>query len=141
MSNDELSRFMGIDYGLKRIGIAITDPLHTFAYAYVALNNDKDLINRLAELIKEKNITRIVLGLPSDELTSKTSIVSEVIKFKNRLITEFKIDVIEWDETFTSVMAQQRIKETVGKKKNRREKTLVDMNSASIILQEYLDSQ
>ncbi|MFO7526494.1 MAG: Holliday junction resolvase RuvX [Ignavibacteriaceae bacterium] len=140
MSDVELSRFMGIDYGLKRIGIAVTDPLQTFAYPLLALSNDKTLFKRLSEVIKEKNISRIILGIPSDELTSKTTIAAEVIKFKNRLFTEFKIEVIEWDETYTSIMAQQRINESVGKKKKRREKTLVDMNSASIILQEYLDS-
>lgn len=140
MSDAELHRFMGIDYGLKRIGIAITDPLRTFAYPHLALSNDQTLFKRLSEVIKEKNISRIILGVPSDELTSKTSIAAEVIKFKNRLSTEFKIEVIEWDETYTSKMAQQRIKESVAKKKKRREKTLVDMSSASIILQEYLDS-
>lgn len=140
MSDAEFSRYMGIDFGLKRIGIAITDPLHTFAYPHLALSNDKTLFKRLSEVIKEKNISLIILGIPSDELTSKTSIAAEVIKFKSRLINEFKVDVIEWDETYTSIMAQQRIKESVGKKKKRREKTLIDMNSASIILQEYLDS-
>lgn len=140
MNEELLSRYMGIDFGLKRIGIAISDPLFTFAYPLITLNNDKHLVSNLSDIIKAKNITKIILGIPSDENISRTSIVSEIKKFKQQLISKFEIEIIEWDETFTSVMAQQKIRESVSKKSKRMEKGLLDMNAANIILQEYLDS-
>lgn len=140
MTDEHLTRFLGIDFGLKRIGIALSDPLHTFAYSLTTLQNDSTLLKKLSDIIHSKNIKIIVLGVPSDEKTSGTSIVNEVKKFKDQLIKEFNLDVIEWDETFTSVMAKDRIIESVNKKKKRKNKELIDMNSASIILQEYIDS-
>jgi putative Holliday junction resolvase len=140
MNDEHLTRFLGIDFGLKRIGIAVSDPLHTFAYSLTTLQNDSTLLKKLSDIIHSKNIKIIVLGVPSDEKTSGTSIVNEVKKFKEQLIKEFNLDVIEWDETYTSVMAKDRIIESVNKKKKRKNKELIDMNSASIILQEYLDS-
>jgi putative Holliday junction resolvase len=140
MNDDMISRYMGIDFGLKRVGIAVSDPLHTFAYSLTTLQNNDSLFNKISEIIHDKNIVKIVLGLPSDEKTSMTSVVNEVKKFKHKLTSEFNLDVIEWDETFTSVIARNRINESVSKKKKRKDKNLIDMNSASIILQEYLDS-
>ncbi|HSL88975.1 MAG TPA: Holliday junction resolvase RuvX [Ignavibacteriaceae bacterium] len=140
MTDEHLTRFLGIDFGLKRIGIAVSDPLFSFAYSLTTLQNDNTRLKKLSDIIHSKNIKKIVLGVPSDEKTSGTSIVSEVKKFKEQLIKEFNLDVIEWDETFTSVMAKDRIIESVNKKKKRKNKELIDMNSAAIILQEYLDS-
>lgn len=136
----DYTRIMGIDFGLKRIGIAISDPLHIFASAFTTFQNDENLFKNLNQLISKKNIKLIILGMPSDEETSNTSIVKQVKKFKERLFKESKLEIIEWDETYTSVIAEKRIIESVNKKKNRRKKELVDMNSASVILQEYLDS-
>jgi putative holliday junction resolvase len=140
MTDEHLTRFLGIDFGLKRIGIAVSDPLHTFAYSLTTLQNDSTLIKKLSNIIQSKNIKKIVLGVPSEEKTSATSIVNKVKEFKEQLIKEFNLDVIEWDETFTSVMAKDRIIESVNKKRKRKNKELIDMNSASIILQEYIDS-
>lgn len=140
MNDELLSRCMGIDYGLKRVGIAISDPLFTFAYPFTTLKNDDNLLLALSEIIKEKNIAKIILGVPSDEKTSQTSIVNEIKKFKEKIILQFNLDVVEWDETFTSVMAQQKIIESVSKKSKRKEKGLLDMNAATIILQEYLNT-
>ena len=87
-----------------------------------------------------KKIIEIVLGIPNEERASKTSIVKEVHKFKTQLETKFVLKVILWDETYTSAIAQQRILESVTKKNKRKNKDLLDMHSAAIILQEYLDS-
>lgn len=140
MQDENITRIMGIDYGLKRIGISVSDPLHIFATSLTTLQNDNNLTKELSEIISEKNIVRIVLGIPSDEEGSRTSIVKDVIKFKEKLIKLFNLEVIEWDETYTSVIAERRMIDSVSKKKNRRNKELIDMNSASVILQEYLDS-
>lgn len=140
MDDENISRFLAIDYGLKRIGIAVSDPLKIFAISLTTLQNNKDLINKLSDIIKEKNIELIVLGIPSDDENSKTSIIREVKAFKEKLTSKFNLKIVEWDETYTSVIAEKRINESVSKKKNRREKSLIDMNAAAVILQEYLDS-
>ena len=137
----EEKRILGIDYGLKRIGLALTDPLETFAYPLKTISNDKNLFNELAVLIKEKNVVKIILGIPSEN-NDKNSIISNRIKsFQEQLVKKFSIEIILWDEGYTSVLAKQRVIESVNKKSKRMNKGLLDSNSAAIILQEYLDQK
>ena len=140
MSSELESRIMGIDFGIKRIGIALSDSLKMFAYTHKTILNNQNTFNELKDIIEEKNISEIVLGIPNEERASKTSIVKEVHNFKTQLETKFFLNIILWDETYTSVIAQQRILESVTKKNKRKNKDLLDMHSAAIILQEYLDS-
>lgn len=72
--------------------------------------------------------------------TSNANIRSQILLLKNKIERKFSIEVILWDETFTSVMANERILESVPKKSGRKDKGLVDRHAASIVLQEYLDS-
>lgn len=139
MTDIEETRIMGLDYGKVRIGVALSDPLKTFSYAFKALSNTKSLINDLEKIVKEKSVIKIILGIPSENKNKATSIIEEVLKFKSLLEEKLKIEVILWDETFTSVIAANKILESVSQKKKRRDKSLVDMNAASVILQEYLD--
>jgi putative Holliday junction resolvase len=131
---------MGIDYGNKRIGISLSDPLKTFAYSYSAIQNNNRKFIELGQVIKEKGIVKIILGIPNEIKPSSTSIVEDVKKFKLDLEKKFSLEVILWDETYTSVIAGQRILESIKSKKKRKDKSLLDMDSAAIILQEYLDS-
>lgn len=136
----EETRIMGLDYGKKRIGIAISDPLKTFAYSYVTINNDIKKFYELEKIIREKKVVKAILGIPNESKISPTSIVEEVKKFKIDFEAKFKLEVILWDETYTSVIAGQKILQSVKSKKKRQDKSLLDMNSAAIILQEYLDT-
>lgn len=131
---------MGIDYGEKRIGIALSDPLLTFAYPFKTLPNDHNLIKNLLEIIEEKNVTKIILGLPSVRFKSSRELADRVHLFKKEIEQVKKIEVIFWDEEFSSVLAQEKVNESVTKKSARRKKDLLDRHSAAIILQEYLDS-
>jgi putative holliday junction resolvase len=140
MEDENLTRIMGLDYGLKRIGIAVSDPLHIFASSLTTLPNDNNLFKKLSGIISGKNIILIILGIPSDEEYSGTSIIKDVRLFKENLNNKFHLEVIEWDETYTSVIAQKKVIESVTKKKSRMNKGIIDMNSAAVILQEYLDS-
>ncbi|MFC2102996.1 Holliday junction resolvase RuvX [Bacteroidota bacterium] len=132
-------RFIGIDFGERRIGLALTDPLLTFAYAYKTLLNDKNLWENISEIIREMNVNKVILGLPTNE--KNKLLIQKIIVFKKGLEKKFDIDVITWNEEYTSVIAQERIIESVASKKKRKDKGLIDRNSAAIILQEYLDSQ
>lgn len=140
MEENVETRIMAIDFGKKRMGIALSDPLKKFAYPYKTILNDSKFFLECAKIIKEKGILKIILGIPNEETSSKTSIVESVKKFKLEIEKKFTLDVIFWDETYTSSIAQQRILVSVTKKSKRKDKGLLDMNSASIILQEYLDS-
>jgi len=133
-------RYMGIDYGSKRIGIAICDPLLTFAYSYKTLINDKSFLDELISIVEEKNVIKIILGLPSESYHASKILAEEVRKLKKEMETKLSLEVILWDEEFTSVLAQQQVLDSVKSKKKRKDKGLIDRNSAAIILQEYLNS-
>ncbi len=137
---DEPARLLAIDFGLKRIGLALGDPLNIFAYPFKTLLNDKNIWKELEKIIKEKNVTKIILGYPLDDSGSKSDITRSIEKFAKDLQNKFNKEIILWDERYTSVLAQEKILESVTKKSRRREKGLIDRNSAAIILQEYLDS-
>jgi len=111
-----------------------------FAYAHTTVLNDNKTFIELGKIIADKKIVEIVLGIPNENHVSKTSVVNDIKKFKDLLEKKFLLPVIFWDETYTSSIAQQRILESVNKKQKRKNKNLLDMYSAAIILQEYLDS-
>ncbi|MCW9066742.1 MAG: Holliday junction resolvase RuvX [Ignavibacteriaceae bacterium] len=134
-------RIMGIDYGEKRIGIALSDPLLIFAYPFITLQNDLSFLKSLSKIIYEKNIDKVILGLPSSNYKSSAELSKKVQKLKQEIETNFKIEVILWDEEFSSAMAKQKVIESVTKKSKRRNKDLLDKHSAAIILQEYLDTK
>ena len=131
---------MGIDFGEKRIGIAISDPLFTFAYPLTTIQNSNNLINELARIISEKKIIKVILGLPSSRFKSSEKLSEKVYKLKSEIESKLRIDVILWDEEFSSAIAKERINESVTKKSKRQSKELLDQHSAAIILQEYLNS-
>ncbi len=132
---------MGIDFGEKRIGIALSDPLLIFAYPFTTLQNDLSFIKNLSKIILEKNIVRVILGIPSSNFKSSAELSKKIQKFKEEIETKFKIEVILWDEEFSSVIAKEKVIESVTKKSKRKKKELLDQHSAAIILQEYLDSK
>jgi len=132
---------MGIDYGEKRIGIALSDPLLIFAYAFTTLLNDSSFLTKLSKIIEEKKIAKIILGLPSDRFRSSKELSKKVLKLKSEIETKNKIEIILWDEEYSSAIAKEKVIESVTKKSKRKRKDLLDSHSAAVILQEYLDSK
>jgi putative Holliday junction resolvase len=132
---------MGIDFGEKRIGIALSDPLFTFAYPFTTLQNDSSFLNKVSLIFLEKKISKVILGLPSSSYKSSKELVQKVLKLKVDIELKNKIDVILWDEEYTSAIAKEKVVESVTKKSKRRKKELLDQHSAAVILQEYLDSK
>ena len=133
-------RILAIDYGEKRVGLAITDPLKLFAYPLDTFQNDSNLIKKIEEIIKEKNVLTIILGEPVKESGEESRIAEKIRKFREQLSTTTGLDVQLVDERYTSELAKQRIIETVKSKKKRRDKALVDKNAAAIMLEDYLKS-
>lgn len=134
------SRIMGIDYGEKRVGIALSDPLFIFAYPLSTLQNSINIVSDIVKIINEKNVIKVILGLPSSKFTSSEKLSEKVIKLKNEIEIKSRIEVILWDEEFSSMIAKEKVNESVTKKSKRRNKELLDQHSAAIILQEYLNS-
>jgi len=99
-------RIMGIDFGEKRIGIALSDPFHLFAYPFKTLINDSKFWIQIGNIIKEKNVSKILLGLPSASGASSNAFRNKVEKFKAEIEKKLKIIVIFWDEEFTSSIAK-----------------------------------
>ena len=134
-------RIMGIDYGEKRIGIALCDPLLTFAYAFTTLQNDSSFLINLSKIFIEKKIIKVILGLPSERFKSSKELSQKVLKLKSELETKYKIEVILWDEEYSSAIAKEKVMASVTKKSKRKQKDLLDRHSAAVILQEFLDKK
>lgn len=135
-----MGRVLAIDYGKKRTGLAVTDPLKIIATALeTVLTND--LLAYLKNYISSEPIEQIVLGLPVNLNSQDTDITADVRKFADVLKSNFpEIPVHFYDERFTSKMALQSMIDAGTKKKDRREKGNLDKISAVIILQSFLSS-
>ena len=96
-------RLLSIDYGMKRIGIALSDPLFTFAYSFKTLINDKKFWKNIAEIINEKKVVKVILGMPNEE--KNKSLATIISNFKKEIERRFKLEVITWDEEYTSAIA------------------------------------
>lgn len=134
-----MGRIMGIDFGTKRIGIAVTDPLKIFASPLTTVKTGEfDVF--ISEYIKTEAIDEFVIGYPVQLNNKPSESVKHIDPFIKKLGKSFPgIPVNKADERFTSGMAQRTIIDGGVKKKDRQDKTLVDKISAAIILQSYLD--
>ena len=137
-------RVIGLDYGSKTVGVAVTDPLGLTAQPLETIvrkeeNKLRKTLSRIEELIQEYDVKQIVLGLPlnMDQSESVRSALSE--EFREKLERRTSLPVIMWDERLTSVMAEE-IMDEVGIKRSEY-KEYVDMIAAQIILQDYLDNR
>ena len=133
-----MPRILSIDYGLKRTGIAVTDPLQIIATGLTTVESPK-LINFLKDYFYKETVELIIIGEPKnwdDTDTHATPLVKKIIE---RLKKEFPaIPLKTVDERYTSKMASQAMIEMGLKKMQRRNKALVDEIAATIMLQEYL---
>ncbi|HYE54257.1 MAG TPA: Holliday junction resolvase RuvX [Chitinophagaceae bacterium] len=136
-----MPRILAIDYGLKRTGLAVTDPLQIIATGLMTIESPK-LVQVLKDYFQREEVELILIGEPKnwDESdTHATPLVNSIIK---RLKKEFPaIPIQTVDERYTSKMAKQSMLEMGLKKKQRRNKGLVDEIAATIMLQEYLQSR
>lgn len=133
-------RILAIDFGTKRIGLAITDPLNIFAYPLITFPNDSKFIVRLKKIIEEYHIVKIILGYPLKESGAESSSSLSVLKFKTELENKIDLQIELIDERYSSSIARERIIQTVVSKKKRRDKSLLDKNAAAVILEDYLNT-
>ncbi|MCX7796540.1 MAG: Holliday junction resolvase RuvX [bacterium] len=129
-------RYLGIDFGLKRIGLAISDESNKIAFGLNTLENKglNDLRINIERLVKRYNIGKIVIGFPNNMNGTPGYLSKELSKVVETLGTIPGIEVITWDERLTSVEGE-RIAREMGKK----DRKLIDRIAATLILQSYLD--
>ncbi len=135
----EKARLLAIDYGIKRVGLAITDPLRMFAYPLITIDRNKNFWQNLEQVFQDYDIETIVLGYPLKEDGTRSSSTELIEKFKKELEKRKKIKIVLVDERYSSSIAKERILESVPSRKKRRDKKLVDMNAAAVFLQDYLE--
>lgn len=134
-----MGRIIGIDYGTKRVGVAVTDPMQLIATPLQTIHA-KDIIKFLQDYDKEEGIEAFAIGMPKKLDNTETNNTIHVVNFKKQLEKAFPDKkVYDIDERFTSSIAQQTMIDGGMKKKDRRNKANVDMISAVLILQSYLE--
>ena len=136
-----MGRILSIDYGKKRTGLAVTDPLQIIAGGLSTIET-KDLFDFLSAYVVREGVERIVIGKPTQPDGQPSENLVRVENFVNRWRkARPEVPIEYYDERFTSVLAHRAILESGVKKKERREnKGLVDEISATIILQDYMNS-
>ena len=136
-----MSRILAIDYGRKRTGIAVSDPLQIIASGLTTVPTHQ-LMDFLLNYIKQEQVECIIIGHPKQLNNEDSENKKIIVPFINRLkkiLPDMPVQLV--DERFTSVLAHQTMLAGGLKKKDRQNKALVDEISATIILQSYLESR
>jgi len=133
-----MARIIGIDFGEKRTGIAVTDPLQIIASGLTTVSTTK-LLAYLKDYVHSEEVELIVVGQPRRMNNEFSDVEQKIQDFLNALKLEIpQIPIVRVDERFTSKIAFQSMLDAGVKKKDRRKKELLDQVSATVILQSYL---
>ena len=136
-----MTRLLALDYGTKRVGIAVTDELQLIASGLCTVRTH-DCMDFLIEYLSKESVSTIVMGIPKNlrnQNTDATPYVKGFAKQIRKQFPEMKVELI--DERFTSKIAFQSMIDSGLKKKARQDKALVDEVSATLILQSYMEQQ
>ncbi len=134
-------RIVGVDYGTKRVGLAVADPLRLFAQP-LATHTPDGAVAALRALRDREGIETLVVGWPLTPGGEEGVATERVQPFLNRLRKAFpEADIVTWDERFSSAQAKEAIRAAGAGRKARRDRARVDRAAAAIILQEYLDQE
>ena len=144
-----MRRILGLDYGTKTVGVALSDELRITAQPLETItrkdaNKLRKTYARIEELVKEYDVEKIVLGLPKNmnntegERCEKTLEFKEMLERRDALVRRTGLEVILWDERLTTVASEKVLMESGVRRENR--KKVIDQIAASMILQGYLDS-
>jgi len=137
----DMARLLALDYGTKRVGIAVTDELQIIASGLCTVRAH-DCMDFLKDYISKENVDAIIMGMPKNLQDQKTDATPYVKGFAKQLRKQFpEMEIHLIDERFTSKMAFQSMIDSGLKKKARQDKALVDEISATIILQSFMEQQ
>lgn len=136
-----MSRIMAIDFGQKRCGIAVTDPLQMIANGLTTVASHQ-AVDFILDYIKKEDVSTIVIGEPRDMQNNASDSTRYIEPFVNRLRKVLpNMNIERFDERFTSKIAFQSMIDAGLSKKNRQNKALVDTISATLILQSFMESK
>lgn len=134
-----MGRILAIDYGLKRVGIAVTDPMKIIANSLTTVETLK-IFDFLSTYFSKEQVERLVVGLPKQMNNQPSESMPYIEEFVKKFRASFPGIPVEYmDERFTSKLAVQAMVQGGVKKKARQNKALIDSVSATIILQSYLE--
>lgn len=136
-----MARILALDYGKKRVGVAVTDPIQITANGLGTVSSH-EIFKFLTEYFNKEKVELVVIGLPkqmNNELSESMAYIEPFVKGYKKRFPNIPIEYV--DERFTSVLAQRAILDSGVSKKRRQEKALVDQVSATIILQSYMESK
>lgn len=135
-----MGRILAIDYGKRRTGLAVTDALRITANPLLTIET-KDLLAWLKDYVSREQVDRIVIGYPRQMNGEDSETVPAIRACEAQIRKQLpQMQVVEWDERFTSVLAHQAMIAGGMKKKDRQDKAQVDRLAACIILESYLES-
>lgn len=133
-NNDTAGKILGIDYGATDVGLALADLETRMAFAYRTLHNDKDLVQKIAEIVAEERVEKIIIGVPTHVNREVKEYPGE--RFGKLLMEALHVEIEYQDEMFTTKMAQRNLIERKVKQVSKHD----DEEAARIILQEWLDN-
>lgn len=135
----EPGRILAIDYGSKRVGLALSDPLRIIASGAGTLENDNTLLERIVALIGSNDVRLVLIGMPYAPDGGKGEKAREIEEFTERLRERLSVPVQSWDESYSSVNAREAMRQAGMKKKQRQEKGRIDEMAARLLLQEFME--
>jgi putative Holliday junction resolvase len=136
-----MSRFLGIDHGAKRVGVAISDPTLTIAQPLktITFSSSNKLLSEIQKVVRDFEVVRVIVGLPLTLKGTDSEKTKEVRLFADHLASFLELPVELFDERLTTLQAHQTLK--LLKKKPSKKRELVDQLAAQKILQTYLDRE
>ncbi|MCD5389997.1 MAG: Holliday junction resolvase RuvX [Candidatus Pacebacteria bacterium] len=140
-------KYLGIDYGTKKIGLAVSDERGKIAFPKNIISNSPDIVQDILDIVEYENIEKIVIGKSLDPWGSENLVQKHIDNFIKKLSYETKLDIVEQDERLSSVTARSHLygkgnikNEQWSGKQNKKRREAVDAGAAAVILQRYLDA-
>ncbi len=134
-------KYLGIDYGTKRIGVAVSDPDGRVAFPHAVVEANRDALSKVAELAAQNQVGAVVIG-ESRSFSGEANPVQEDIEQFKKDLTELSGLPVEYErEFFTSALAARQFEPEEGSRKKNPEHTNLDASAAALILQSYLDKR
>jgi putative Holliday junction resolvase len=133
-------KYLGIDYGTKRIGLATSDEGGKIAFPLTTIEAGREALNSILEIVKEKNIEKIILGESRNYKNEPNLVMEDIEQFKKDLSELTGLEVVYEQEFFTSTLAARQF-DPDGSRKQKPSQEGLDASAAALILQSYLDRQ
>ena len=134
-----MNPILGIDFGRVRIGLAISDELRLLAHPLETIPANKDSGKRIAEIVRERKIDKVVVGIPRQMDGEIGTAATQALEFATKLRAQLPCEVQTWDERLTTVAANRALRDAGRKTRDTRK--FVDQVAAQMILQSYLDRE